>query len=325
MCHPWFRYSSQALLPLTLKPQDTPPLVAWISLSLLSALFLGLYDIAKKAAVKDNAVPPVLLLNVLTAAAIWAVPITFASLTSASQPGWRGELNQIRWSAHALLMFKSALVGASWTCAFFALKQLPLSIATPIRATSPLWTILFAVLAMGERPGSTQWAGISVVMIAFLVFSRVGAKEGIHFHRDRAVTLMIVATLLGAASALYDKYLLQIAKLSPVVVQAWFSIYLVPVMLPLAIRWWWVERMEKPFQWRWSIPLIALLLLVADFSYFTALSDPNALISVISPVRRASVVIAFLFGIINLKEQNWKAKASCIAAILAGVFLLSQK
>ncbi len=224
-----------------------------------------------------------------------------------------------------MLLLKSVLVGASWTCAFFALKHLPISIATPIRATSPLWTILFAVVAMGERPGLTQWLGITVVLMAFFAFSRIGAKEGIHFHRDRAVTLMIVATLLGSASALYDKYLLQTAGLSPIVVQAWFSLYLVPVMIPLAIRWWRLERAENPFQWRWSIPLIALFLLVADFTYFTALSDPSALISVISPLRRASLVIAFLFGIVNLKERNWKAKAPCIAVILAGVVLLSQK
>ena len=300
-------------------------MAAWILLSLVSALFLGLYDIAKKAAVRDNAVPPVLLLNVLTAAVIWTVPVVAASFGLHATESWIAPLSQVSWSGHVMLLLKSVLVGASWTCAFFALKHLPISIATPIRATSPLWTILFAVVAMGERPGLTQWLGITLVLMAFFAFSRIGAKEGIHFHRDRAVTLMIVATLLGSASALYDKYLLQTAGLSPIVVQAWFSLYLVPVMIPLAIRWWRLERAENPFQWRWSIPLIALFLLVADFTYFTALSDPSALISVISPLRRASLVIAFLFGIVNLKERNWKAKAPCIAVILAGVVLLSQK
>jgi drug/metabolite transporter (DMT)-like permease len=298
-------------------------LATWILLSLLSAVFLGFYDIAKKAAVKDNAVPPVLLLNVLTAALIWSVPVCLALVMPRESSGSAAELCDLTAREHGLLFCKSIMVGTSWTLALFALKQLPISIATPIRATSPLWTILFAVAAMGERPGVGQWIGIAIVLLAFFAFSRVGAKEGIHFHRDRSVTLMILATLLGSACALYDKYLLQTEGLSPVVVQAWFSIYLVPVMLPLAIRWWRRERREIPFQWRWSIPLIAIFLLVADFAYFTAVASDGALISVISPLRRISIIITFLFGIVRLKEQNWRAKAPCIVIILLGVYMLS--
>ena len=109
----------------------------------------------------------------------------------------------------------------------------------------------------------------------------------------------------------------------PVSVQAWFSIYLVPVMLPLVIRWWRRDRQQTPFQWRWSIPMIAVLLLVADYAYFKAVAEPDALISVISPLRRTSVIIAFAFGILRLKEKNWRMKAPCIGAILLGAYLLS--
>ncbi len=299
-------------------------LATWIWLSLLSALFLGLYDIAKKSAVEGNAVPPVLLLNVITAALIWSLPLCMAAAMPGESSGSLAELWQLKPRDHGLLLCKSVMVGTSWSFAFFALKRLPISIATPIRATSPVWTILFAVAVMGERPALGQWFGIALVLAAFLALSRVGAREGIHFHRNRSVTLMIIATLLGSACAVYDKYLLQVAGLSPVVVQAWFSIYLVPVMLPLAIRWYRFERVETPFRWRWSIPLIALFLLVADFAYFTAVASEDALISVISPLRRASIIIAFAFGVVRLKEQNWRAKAPCIVVILFGIYLLSR-
>ena len=298
-------------------------MIHWILLSLLSGVFLGLYDIAKKSAVRDNAVAVVLLLNVVTAALIWTVPVLAAGWQPAPDD-WLAPLRYVPARTHGLLMLKSIVVGASWSCAFFALKHLPISIATPIRATSPLWTVIYAVAAMGERPSVYQWVGIVIVVSAFIAFSRVGAREGIRFHRDRFVALMVAATLLGAGSALYDKYLLQTESLSPLVVQAWFSIYLVPVMLPLAIRWWRQERSQKPFQWRWSIPLIALCLLIADFAYFQAVSAEGAMISVISPLRRAAIVIPFMFGILSLREKNWRAKAPCIVAILIGVALLSR-
>jgi len=282
-------------------------------------MLLGCYDIAKKTSVRDNAVPPVLLLSVLTGAFIWLSILALGFLHDRSY----STLFYLDVRQHLLLLAKAAMVGTSWSCAFFALKYLPLSVATPIRATSPLWTILLAVAVMNERPAAIQWAGIALVLAAFFALSRVGAKEGIYFHRDRGVTLMIVATLLGSLCALFDKYLLQVVKISPMAVQAWFSIYLVPVMLPLAIRWFNRERVETPFQRRWSIPMIAILLLIADYVYFRAVAEPDALISVISPLRRTSVIIPFAFGLIRLKEKNWSIKTPCIVLILLGVYLLS--
>jgi len=297
--------------------------MTWITLSLLSAIFLGIYDITKKQAVRDNAVAPVLLLSVITAALIWTPWIVL----SACYPTWLPfellRVENLGWREHGLLCAKSILVGCSWTCALFALKHLPISIASPIRATSPLWTVLIAVMFFGERPVPLQWAGISVILIAFSFFSRVGKAEGIHFHRNGWVGLMVIATLLGSISAIYDKYLLQTAGLSAATVQAWFSIYLVPVMCPLCLRWYVYERQLKKFQWRTSIPLIAVSLLIADFLYFTAIGEPGALISIISPVRRTAIIISFVAGVAYMGEKNWRGKAVCIAGIIVGVFLVA--
>lgn len=303
----------------------------WISLALISAIFLGLYDIAKKASLTDNAVPVVLLVNVATAAAIWSIPFTLVMCPTVSgligvPDQWLDDWNCLkdlsRWD-HLLLFLKSLLVGSSWIAAFYALKHLPISIATPIRSTSPIWTILLAVMFMQERPTAHQWIGVTITLIAFLAFSRVGAKEGIEFHRDRWILLIMIATALGAISSLYDKYLLQTMAMSPESVQAWFSIYLVPVMIPLSVHWYLRDRDASPFQWRWTIPVIAIFLLIADYAYFYAITHEQALISVISPIRRSSIVIPFLFGVTRLKEVNWRAKALCIASLIIGVILLS--
>ena len=295
----------------------------WILLSLLSAVFLGLYDIAKKAAVRDNAVPPVLFLNVLTAAVIWIGPLCLSHMAPDLMPFDRLIVQRIGWATHGFLAAKSVLVGASWIFALYALKHLPMSIAAPIRASSPFFTILIAVAFMDERPSVQQWAGVILILISFYVFSLVGRKEGIHFHRDRWVGFMVLATVLGACSALYDKILLQRMDLRPSTLQAWFSIYLVFVMTPLAVRWWRKERQSSPFEWRWSIPMIAVLLLSSDFLYFTAIEQRDALISVISPLRRTSLIIAFVAGIWIYGEKNWRSKAICIAGLLAGVYVLS--
>ncbi len=297
--------------------------MTWIFLSLISASLLGVYDAAKKLSVRENAVPVVLLISVSVGAAIWMPLIVWSHVSPDSLPSVALRVDALSWHRHGLIFAKSGLVGASWAFAFTAIKHLPLSIAAPIRATSPLWTILIATVALGERPTAVQWIGIGIVLTGFWRFSLVGNREGIRFTRNRWVTCMMIATLLGALSSIYDKWLLQNAEFGPATVQAWFSVYLVPVLLPLAIHWWRRERSKSPFQWRRSILLISPLLLAADFAYFTALSDPEALVSIISTLRRSSVVIALAFGAKALSEQNFRAKSICVGMILAGVFLLT--
>ena len=294
----------------------------WIAISLLSALFLGLYEIAKKESLHGNAVPPVLFCNVLTQATAW-LPLLIASHLDHTVVPELIRVQPLDWTAHARLAAKSLLAGSSWICASFALKHLPISIAAPIRATSPFVTVIFAVAVLAERPSIGQWLGVAIVLVAFYAFSLAGRREGIVFHKDRSIALMIAATILGAASALYDKYLLTTCDYNAAEVQAWFSIYLIPVMIPLLVDWFLHRRTSSPFQWRWSIPMIAILLLISDFLYFSANEQPNALISVISPLRRTSVIIAFLAGIRLYGEQNWRIKAVCLAGLMAGVLVIS--
>lgn len=297
--------------------------MSWVTLSLCSAIFLGFYEIAKKSAVRGNAVPPVLFFNVLTSAVIWSSLMLMARIN----PQWIMAdwlvVESLSWKNHALLFAKSLIAGSSWIFASFALKHLPMSIAAPIRASSPLCTILIAVVFMQERPGLWQWVGVTVILFSLYAFSLVGQKEGIHFRRNRWVGFMVIATLLGAFSALYDKFLLQNRNMAASAVQAWFSVYLLFVMTPLYARWLWKDRRDIPFHWRWSIPMIAILLLISDFMYFTAIEYEGALISLISPLRRTSVVIAFVAGIRMFGEKNWRPKAVCIASLLIGVYVLS--
>ncbi|MEM9412581.1 MAG: EamA family transporter [Planctomycetota bacterium] len=295
----------------------------WVTLTFISAFLLGCYDIAKKKAVSENAVPIVLLATVSISAVIYLFPV-IACLVSQDVPESWQILVIPSATEHLLLLVKAVIVSASWICAYYAIKHLPLSIAMPIRTTSPVWTIVLATCFVGERPDTGQWIGMLITIVGFLIFSRVGAEEGIRFRSDRWVWLTIAATGFGAISGIYDKYLLQTVKIAPVVVQAWFSIYLVPVMIPSAVYWLVADRKKSPFQWRWSIPMISLLLLAADFIYFTAISDPDAMISVISPLRRTSVIVAFVYGIVALGEKNWRHKAICISIILFGAVALSQ-
>jgi len=299
--------------------------MSWILLSVCSAVVLGIYDLLKKTAVRNNAVPPVLFFGVVTGASCWLI---LRCITGLLPDSWQSALliDPLTTPEHVLIFAKSVLVSASWICGYFALKHLPITLAGPIRSTAPLWTILFAVVFMGETPSGGQWIGISIILVAFYCFSLLGKAEGIDFRRNRWVACLIAATLIGATCALFDKYLLQSLGMRVATMQFWFSIYLVVVMLPFVLVWRFGLKDRGTFEWRWMIPAVGIGLLIADAFYFAAIAQEGALISVISPVRRTSVIIGFFGGVWLLKERrNVKWKLISLVLMLIGVLFLNWK
>lgn len=294
--------------------------MTWVYEAVASALFLGVYDVFKKQSVNGNAVIPVLFISVCSSAILW-IPWVVQSAYGAT-PLAMLQVESLGLVDHLRLLLKSSIVTVSWVLSYFALKHLPVSLAGGIRATGPFWTLLAAVVILSERPDGMQWAGILLTLISFVALSFAGKKEGFVFHRNRWVLFMVGGTLAGTVSGIYDKYLMGTIGYQASTVQAWFSIYLVVVMLPMMIGWWrrWWPRGE--FHWRWSIPLIGVTLLVADYLYFEALRDEGAMISVVSCLRRGGVLVSFAAGYILFRERNYKAKTPCILGILIGVVLI---
>ena len=292
----------------------------WIAASLVSAFFLGCYDLSKKHALRDNAVLPVLFTSTLCGAAVWLVLLGAGRLAPDLMPAALTPESLPR-HVHGLIFVKSTIVAASWAFTYFGIKHLPLSLASPIRATGPLWTLAGALLVLGERPSGLATAGILLTLGSFYGLSVAGRGEGVHFHRDKWVGCMVAGTLLGAISGLYDKFLLGRLGLSAAAVQAWFAIYLPVVMLPLAFGWWRQWWPRNVFHWRWSIPLIAATLLVADYVYFDALRDPEALVSIVSSLRRGSVLVAFAGSVWLYHEVRGTQKLPAVLGILAGIVL----
>lgn len=292
----------------------------WIAGSLISAFFLGCYDLCTKHAVRDNAVLPVLFFANVCSATVWLALMSVAALAPAALPAafHTASLDAIQ---HSQLLLKSAIVASSWICSYFAVKHLPVSIAAPIRATGPIWTLFGALLVLGERPSWLEMLGVAITLGSFVGLSIAGRAEGIHFYRDKWIGWLLAGTLLGAVSGLYDKFLLGRAGFDAATVQAWFSIYLSLLFLPLALGWKLRLWPRQTFQWRWSVPLVSLALLVADFVYFSALRDPEALVSLVSSLRRGSILVAFAGGLWLFKEPNGRQKLPAVLGVLTGIVL----
>ena len=302
----------------------------WLILAFVSATFLGFYDTSKKASLKNNAVLPVLLLNTIFSTIIFSPFLLdylggfgwFEGSFLDTEPFTKQHSSGIQpfseTQAHLMVILKAFIVLSSWICGYFGLKHLPLTIVGPINATRPVLVLVGALLLFGERLNIYQWIGVLLALLSIFLMSRAGKKENIDFKSNKWIWCVAMATLMGAISGLYDKHIMK--ALSPMFVQSWFNFYQMIIMsVVCGLIWYPTRHKTTPFHWSWAIPLISIFICIGDFAYFTSLNDPDSMISVVSLVRRSSVIISFICGVLIFKERNIKAKVLDLALILLGM------
>lgn len=292
----------------------------WILLAFVSAALLGFYDVAKKQALRGNAVPVVLLLNTLFSTILFSPFIISAECGAGWFDGTIFEVAQGSWHDHMLVVIKSAIVLSSWIFGYIGIKHLPITIVGPINATRPVLVLLGALLIFGERLNGLQWVGVTLAIVSVFLLSRAGRKEGIDFKNNIWILSIAAAAVLGAVSGLYDRYIMR--ELEPVFVQSWYNLYQFLMMSAAVVVLRLVQGRGVAFHWSWAIPMISILLSAADLAYLIALSDKEAMISVVSMVRRSSVVVSFACGALLFKESNLRAKAWDLVLILVGMIFL---
>lgn len=293
----------------------------WLLLAFCSAALLGFYDVFKKKSLAGNAVLPVLGLNTLFSSLIFLPFILLSYLNPESLQDTIFFVPESGWEVHKFIILKSCIVLSSWIFGYFGMKHLPLTLVGPINATRPVMTLVGAMLIFGERLNVYQWIGVIMAIISLFLLSRSGKKEGINFTHNKWIWFIVLVALFGTASGLYDKYLMN--HFNNMVVQSWYNIYQLFMMGGVILFLWLPKRKTTtPFHWSWCILLISVFLTAADFVYFYALSMEDSMISIVSMVRRGSVIVSFLFGAMMFHEKNLKSKIIDLVFVLIGMFFL---
>lgn len=298
----------------------------WIAFAFLSAILLGFYDVSKKISLKNNAIIPVLFLNTLFCSLLF---VPFIAL-SGNAIGSDAFLYVPQTSLHeqVFIMLKAVIVLSSWILGYKAIKHLPLTIVGPINATRPVMVLMGALLLYGERLNLWQWAGVALSIVSFFMLSRSGRKEGIKFSHNKWIAFLIAAAVLGACSGLYDRLILAPVSegglgLHRMTVQVYYNFYQCILMFVAMLTMWLPKRHSStPLKWHWAIPVISIFLSAADLAYFYALTKPDAMISVVSMIRRGSVVVSFCIGAIFLHEKNLRSKLPDVILILLSMLML---
>lgn len=273
-------------------------------MTLGSALLLGIYDVMKKSALKRNGVLWVLLI---------ATAFSTLLLCPFLKPGSMED--------HLHLMLKAVLVTTSWVSGLVGIKLLPITTASTLKASRPFFVVLFSILLFGEQLNGWQWGGVALALVALTLLSLSSKKEGISFARSKGVAAMVVSILAGVASALYDKAI--VVNMDPLFLQSWANLYITIILaICVLVKALHDGAQRERFQWDWLLVGIAIFITGADALYFFALKQEGALLSIISLIRRCSVVVTFVLGAIVFKENKIKEKSIDLAILLAAMGLL---
>jgi len=293
----------------------------WYLLALASAFCLGFYDVLRKYSLRENAVLPVLLCSTLASSIMMAPMLIGSTIGIISPTSWL-YIPQITLHQHLMLVIKAIIVLTSWIFVYYGMKNLPLSIVSPIRATAPVWTLIGALIIFAERPNIIQWLGLIICFIFFFLFSVAGKREGIDFKANKWVWSVVIGTLVGSCSALFDKYVVRYEEINRMAILSYYSFYQFLINIPLLFIIWWPHRVQQPFKWKWSIPAIGVVIIIADFLYYGAIDTPGSLISLISPIRRSNAIVAFAMAALIFKERNMLRKGLCLLGLFVGIGII---
>lgn len=300
----------------------------WLGFAFLSAILLGFYDVFKKQSLKDNPVIPVLFLNTLFSSLL-LLPLVFLSNSGYIEQTSLFYTHNYGWSdGHCWFLVKAVIVMSSWICGYIAIKNLPITLVGPINATRPVMVLIGALTLLGEHLNVYQCIGVCIAILSFYLLSCSGRKEGIDFKHNKWVYFVVLSNVLGAVSALFDRWLVSPERehLDQVSVQVWNNVYqsimLGIILLIILVKAGKTRTFFMGLKWRWSIIMISVCLTLADFVYFTALSQGPAMVCIVSMIRRSSVVVSFLCGALIFKEKNLRSKiVDLILVIISLIFL----
>ena len=195
-----------------------------------------------------------------------------------------------------------------------------LSVVYPLaRATGPFLTVLFALAALGERPGAVALCGAALVVggAFFLAASPAKLREA---GAARGIAFALLTGCMIASYTVVDKQAVS-SVLIPPILQDWgANLGRVIVMAPLAMR----RREDVRAAWNHKRKAVILVALLCPLSYILVLTAMVFTpVSYVAPAREISILFAALMGAHWLQEGDVPRRIAAAAAMAIGVVALA--
>jgi drug/metabolite transporter (DMT)-like permease len=242
-----------------------------------------------------------------------ALAVGYALITrSLAFPGW----SPVFWVAVSAIL--DALVG--WLLYMMAMQRSPAYQVTTLASTVPLWGVLGSILFLGEP---LRWATLAAAsaVVAGAFFLVGGRRKLIRVGLSGSFFALATGVLWGIAETVPMKLALRMGMTPGAMLVAYGAVALFGILCitPLLRRVFprRVERRGYPF-------LLISALCGASIGWLLWINGLRfADASVLSPIRGSTMLFAFIYSVVFLKERpTWSAIAGA-GLVFGGVLLVS--
>ncbi len=272
-------------------PREERPLFA-MGLRLLAMVFLSAMFAAAKLANERG----VHLIESLFYRQALALPLVFAWVSFSDGPG------AVRTSRIGVHASRAALGLIGMALNFGSYILLPMTEATTIGFTMPIFGTILSALILREATGWHRWGAVLLGFVGVLIMARPDAG---HFPAA-GVAVALSAAILTACISLVLRELGRTEQ--PGVVVFWFTLLSLP---PLAVAMLFVGRAHDPLTW-------GILLFMGLVGGMAQLLMTGALrwgpVSVVLPMDYSAIIWATLLGL--LIGEDWPAATTWTGATM---------
>lgn len=151
---------------------------------------------------------------------------------------WPGRFGAAQWRLYSL---RAVAMTVSTITLFLGAILLPVAEATALSFTTPLFTVLAAIVVLKERVGWRRWSAVIVGFLGVLVMLRPGAAAF-----DHGALVVLIAAITFAVVNIIGKILVRADH--PALVTLNLSLYSLPISLAIALPFW---QWPMGGQWLW--------------------------------------------------------------------------
>jgi len=213
-----------------------------------------------------------------------------------------------------------------------ALRHLEVSQVAPLSSLQVLFTLLFAVLLLGERISVPQALGIFIFLYGLWFLNQADYVEDVISHPLRALgqksltkvgfyrLLTVLAIALLGLSAILDKWALGRVDILSFIFLVHLGLFFNHFLIYFSLYRRLDYLKETISGINFNIFFVSVFTLVARLAYAQALT--LAPVSLVAPIKRLSALFSTFFGGIFFKEEGLALRVMVSVLMFLGVYLI---
>jgi transporter family protein len=279
----------------------------WLPFSLATIFFYGLGQVFAKETRTNVPSANLLLILGMNMLVIWS-----AYWIILREPGSYGLDAWLQGAAGA------ALSGFAYVAFYESIKRGKVSIVGTIVGAYAPWTVVLAIVFLGESMSLTDGIGVTMVVTSMLMFTyAVGDNGGKKTERLGIVMAIAAMFLFGTSAAVAKGAITEIGNTN------FIGLYALIVPAIWVVYWLVTSKghFEMPKSNRRILELSLLFLAMGGITYYLAIENGN--VSIVSPVTNVYPIVTIAVANVRLKEKLTTRQIVALVLLFASIPLFS--